>query len=302
MSSTVQIASSTTSLEEALRYCERLAKTHYENFNVGSWLLPRKLRQHVFNVYAYCRTVDDLGDEVEGDRLAQLDEWQEDLVRCYGGQPKHPVLVALQATIQRFDIPREPFLKLIEANRMDQRVHRFPTYTDLLHYCDHSANPVGHMVLYLFGSRDEERQKLADATCTALQLANFWQDVSRDLDMGRIYIPLEDMDRFGYTEDELRAKRYNDKFGELMAFEIDRVRQLFHEGLKLVDLVSDGLKVDLELFSRGGIKVLDAIEQSGYDVLSRRPALSSFDKARLFVPVLLKHQLRTLTKGLFNGR
>ena len=302
MTSTVQAASSTTSLEEALRYCEGLAKTHYENFTVGSWLLPRTLRQHVFNVYAYCRTVDDLGDEVEGDRLAQLDEWQRDLVRCYEGRPRHPVLVALQATIRRFDIPREPFLKLIEANRMDQRVPRFPAYTDLLYYCDHSANPVGHMVLYLFGYRDEKRQKLADATCTALQLANFWQDVSRDFDMGRIYIPLEDMERFGYTEDDLRAKRCNDKFRELMAFEVDRAGRLFQQGLKLVDLVSDGLKVDLELFSRGGMKVLDAIEQSGYDVLSRRPALTRFDKARLFVPVVVKHQLRTLTKGLFNGR
>ncbi len=302
MASTVQTVCSTVSLEEGLRYCERLARTHYENFTVGSWLLPRKLRQHFFNVYAYCRTVDDLGDEVEGDRLAQLDEWQQDLVRCYEGRPRHPALVALQTTIERFDMPREPFLKLIEANRMDQRLHIFPAYSDLLYYCDHSANPVGHMVLYLFGYRDVKRQQLADATCTALQLANFWQDVSRDFDMGRIYIPLEDMDCFGYTEEDLRAKRRNDRFRDLMAFEVYRARQLFRQGLELVDRVSDGLKVDLELFSRGGMKVLDAIEQSGYDVLSRRPALSGFDKARLFAPVLLKHRLRTLTKGLLHGR
>lgn len=296
-----QIAPQITSREEAFRYCERLARTHYENFTVGSWLLPRELRQHVFNIYAYCRSVDDLGDEVEGDRLAILDQWEEDLGRCYDGVPHHPVLLAVQATIEQFDIPLQPFVKLVEANRMDQRKKRFPTYSDLLHYCDHSANPVGHMVLYLFGYRDEERQRLADATCTALQLANFWQDVSRDLDMGRIYIPLEDMERFKYTEDDLQQRRFDGKFRILMAFEVERARGLFEEGLELVDLVTDNLRVDLELFSRGGMKVLDAIEKMEYDVFSRRPTLSRLEKARLLVPVLIKHRWRALRGRLGNG-
>ncbi|MFQ5934121.1 MAG: squalene synthase HpnC [Dehalococcoidia bacterium] len=291
-----QTISQITSRKEAFRYCERLARTHYENFTVGSWLLPRELRQHVFNVYAYCRSVDDLGDEAEGDRLALLDAWEKDLLRCFDGVPEQPVLLALQATIQRFDIPREPFLKLIEANRIDQQTNRVPTYADLLHYCEHSANPVGHMVLYLFGYRDMERQKLADATCTALQLANFWQDVSRDLDMGRIYIPLEDMERFGYTEGDLQRRRFNENFKQLMAFEVDRARNLFEEGLRLVDLVSDTLKVDLELFSLGGMKVLEAIEKIDYNVLSRRPTVSRLVKARLLVPLLIKYRWRALTR------
>ena len=288
--------------EEAFRYCERLARTHYENFTVGTWLLPKNLRGHVFNIYAYCHSVDDLGDEAVGDRLALLDDWEKDLRRCYDGTPEHPVLLALQATIEKYDIPIEPFLKLVEANRMDQTIKRHPNYDDLLHYCDHSANPVGHLVLYLFGYRDEERQKLADATCTALQLANFWQDVSRDMDMERIYIPLEDMEQFGYSESDLRRRLFNEQFKHLLAFEVERAGELFHEGLKLVDLVRDDLRVDLELFSRGGMKVLDSIEEINYNVLRQRPAISKLDKLRILVPVLIKHKWRSLTAKSGNSR
>ena len=291
-----------TTREEAFRYCERLARTHYENFTVGSWFLPRELRRHIYNIYAYCRSVDDLGDEAIGDRLALLDRWEEDLHRCFEGIPHHPALLALQATIERFDIPLEPFVKLVEANRMDQRIKRHPTYSDLLHYCDHSANPVGHLVLCLFDYRDQERQQLADATCTALQLTNFWQDVNRDLAMGRIYIPLEDMQRYGYSEADLQQRRLNDNFRQLMAFEVQRARALFKEGLKLVDMVCDTLKVDLELFSLGGMKVLDAIEKDRYDVLSHRPAISRLDKLRLLVPVLIKHRWRAFTNRSNSGR
>jgi squalene synthase HpnC len=298
----LQTAAPITTREEAFRYCEKLARAHYENFTVGSWLLPKDLKQHVYNVYAYCRSVDDLGDEAKGDRLDLLDRWEEDLRRCYDGVPRHPALLALQATIKQFDIPLQPFLKLVEANRMDQRAKRHPTYSDLLHYCDHSANPVGHLVLYLFGYRDEGRQKLADATCTALQLTNFWQDVNRDMAMGRIYIPLEDMERYGYSEADLKERRFNESFRRLMAFEVQRARALFREGLKLVGLVGDTLKVDLELFSLGGMKVLDAIEKNGYDVLSHRLTLSRLDKVRLLVPVLIKHRWRALTGGRNSGR
>jgi squalene synthase HpnC len=259
---------------EAYRLCIRLTRSHYENFTVASRFLPAGLLSHFAAVYAFCRFVDDLGDEAPGDRLQLLDRWQEELERCYGGAPRHPYLVALQQTIQAFDIPREPFLKLIEANRMDQRQRRYPTYPGLLHYCDHSANPVGHLVLYLLGYRDPERQRLADCTCTALQLANFWQDVRRDLAQGRVYVPLEEMARFGYTEEELQAGVCNEPFRRLMAFQVERTRDLFRQGMALVDLVEGKTKLDMKLITLGGLRVLAAIEARGYDVLSRRPVVT----------------------------
>ncbi|MCH7552709.1 MAG: squalene/phytoene synthase family protein [Chloroflexi bacterium] len=190
-------------IDEANAYCERLARSHYENFSVVSWAFPKRLRRSMYSVYAYCRYTDDLGDEAEGDRLSLIDAWEADLRRCYDGTPEQPILQALQQTIHQHDIPIEPFLDLIESERLDQRVKRHPTYEDLLHYCAHSAAPVGRMVLYVFGYRDQERQRLSDATCNALQLANFWQDVKRDHLAGRVYLPHEDMVLFGVTEQDL---------------------------------------------------------------------------------------------------
>jgi squalene synthase HpnC len=246
----------------------------------------------MYAVYAYCRGVDHLGDEAEGDRLALLDDWEAELRRCYEGSPQQPAFVALQETVRRFDIPTEPFRRLIEANRADQRVSRYRTYNDLLGYCENSANPVGRLVLYIFGYRDEERQMLSDATCTALQLTNFWQDVRRDLDKGRIYIPLEDMERFGYGEADLLAGRSDGRFRDLMAFQVQRTRELFRDGLALIPKVSGRLTLDLRLFSLGGLAVLDAIEGMGYDVLQRRPTLSRARKAWLVVRGLLPIRVR----------
>ena len=279
------------SVAEAYDRCERLARTHYENFTVGSRLLPGDKRRHFYAIYAFCRFVDNLGDEFEGDRLRALDYWEEEVEACFSGTPTHPYMVAVQDTIRLFDIPREPFLRLIEANRMDQRTKRYATYADLDHYCRHSANPVGRLVLYVCGHRDEERQRLSDFTCTALQLANFWQDVARDYAMGRIYIPREDMDRFGYTEEELAQGVVTDGFRRLMAFEVDRARDLFHQGLPLVDRVDGTLKLDIALFSKGGLSVLDNIERQGCDVLSRRPVVGRARKLRLLVSTLLKLKL-----------
>lgn len=275
------------SLAQAYAYCQRLATSQYENFTVASWLLPRALRPHVHAVYAYCRGVDDLGDEAEGDRLALLDDWEAELRRCFNGEAQQPAFVALQETIRRFDIPPEPFLRLIEANRMDQRVNRYRTFADLQAYCRNSANPVGHLVLYLFGYRDEERQQLSDATCTALQLTNFWQDVRRDLGKGRIYIPLEEMERFHYSEDDLLAGRFDGRLRDLMAFQVRRTRELFRSGLALIPRVRGRLRLDLRLFSLGGLAVLDAIEDNGYDVLNRRPKLSRARKSLLALRGLL---------------
>ena len=281
-----QLAGTPTS-EQAFAYCRKVALGHYENFSVVSWLLPRPLRPHMYAVYAYCRGVDDLGDEAEGDRLALLDDWEAELRRCYEGTPRDIRFVALQETIRTFDIPPEPFLRLIEANRRDQTVSRYRTFAELQEYCTYSANPAGHLVLYLFGYRDDERRRLSDATCTALQLANFWQDVSRDLEKGRIYIPLDDMERFGYSEAELLARRDNESFRRLIAFQVQRTRGLFREGLRLVPRVRGRLRLDLRLFSLGGLAVLDAIERMDYDVLSRRPTVSKARKAWLALRGLL---------------
>ena len=275
-------------VEEGYDRCEALAKTHYENFSIGSWLLPRSTRKHFYSIYAFCRFVDDLGDEFEGDRMRALDFWEQEIERCYSGAPTHPYMIALQETISTFDIPREPFEKLIVANRMDQIATRYPTYADLDFYCHHSANPVGHLVLYVCGYRDSERQRLSDFTCTALQLANFWQDVSRDYVMGRIYIPLEDMERFGYSEQELARAEATDAFRELMSYEVNRARDLFHSGLKLIDTLAGRIKLNVALFSLGGMKVLDAIERQRFDVLSRRPEVSKAAKTRLMASAVIR--------------
>jgi len=281
----------TKGLEEAHRYCARLARSHYENFTVGSLLLPRDKRRHVYAIYGFCRFVDDLGDEASGDRLELLQCWEEELTLCYSGTPHHPIMLALQETIRASDIPQEPFLKLIEANRMDQRQRRYATYQELLHYCDHSANPVGRLVLYLFDYRDAERQRLSDYTCTALQLANFWQDVARDYRKGRVYIPQEDMERFGYTEEELGRGVVNASFRRLMAFQVDRAQELFRRGMPLIDMVRGVVKLDVALFSAGGLEVLNSIRRQEYDVLSRRPALSRGRKAWLLVSTWLRMRL-----------
>ncbi len=271
------------SLEEAQQYCRRLARTHYENFSVATWFLPKRLRQDFFNVYAYCRISDDLGDEV-GDpaaALALLDEWQSELQACYQGTPRHPVFVALAETVRKFDIPQHEFSDLLIAFRQDQTVTRFESFADVLAYCQYSANPVGHLVLYLCGYRDAERQQLSDYTCTALQLANFWQDVTRDYAKGRIYLPLEDMRRFNVGEDDILCSRNTPAFCALMRFEVARAREWFERGLPLAGKVAKELAIDIELFSRGGQEILNAIERQDFTVLGRRPVISKPRKLAL---------------------
>ncbi len=275
---------------EAYAYCERLARSHYENFSVATFFLPKRLEQHFFNIYAYCRISDDLGDEV-GDveqSLALLEAWERELDACYDGTPRHPVFVALAGTVKEFNIPRQEFADLLTAFRRDQTITRFPTFNDVLDYCKYSANPVGHLVLYLGGYSDPERQKLSDSTCTALQLANFWQDVSVDWIKGRIYIPQEDMQRFGVSEDDIASGRATPQFIELMKFEVARAREWFENGLPLIKKISPDLALDIELFSRGGQEILNAIEKQGYDVLRSRPAISKPRKLWLVVRAALK--------------
>ncbi|HEX2172876.1 MAG TPA: squalene synthase HpnC [Dehalococcoidia bacterium] len=292
-----------TDLDAAYDRCAAITRRHTENFTVASWFLPRDKRRHFYAIYAYCRGVDDLGDEAAGDRLALLDEWERRLSSCYGPDaPSEPVFLALQATIRQLGIPPEPFLRLIEANRRDQWVNSYPTYADLLDYCTYSANPVGHLVLAVFGYRDARRRGLADHICTALQLTNFWQDVARDHAMGRIYLPLEDLDRFGYSPEDLAAGRVNDAFRRLMAFEVDRARLLFAAGAPLADVVGRDLRLDLRLFSLGGLAVLAAIERQGYDVLSRRPTIPTWRRAALVAQAFVETRLGKLPLAPRTGR
>ncbi|HEU5367107.1 MAG TPA: squalene synthase HpnC [Ktedonobacterales bacterium] len=349
----------TVSTEQAFAACQRLATTHYENFSVLSWFLPRALRPHFSSVYAFCRHTDDLGDEDmvdmvdlapreaqpqsqprlkrapqggkpppslseaphrdeggirlsprgaswlgeppgarfrrEGgvgaaERLARLDDWEADLRRCFIGAeaPEHPYLIALRETIRRFDLPAEPFLRLIEANRMDQRANRYPTYADVQRYCEHSANPVGRLVLMLYGYRDEERGRWSDAICTALQLTNFWQDVARDYHQrGRVYLPVEDMARFGYDEPALARGEATPAFRALMCFEVERARALFYAGLPLLEHLRGMPGRAVALFALGGLEILAAMERRDYDIFTRRPTLSSRRKLWLMARVAL---------------
>ncbi len=278
---------------EAQRYTRWLATHHYENFTVVSWLLPRRLHQHFYNLYAYCRWADDLGDEVPGPAraLQLLAWWEEELRACYAGQPSHPVFVALAPTVREFDVPIQPFLDLLTAFRKDQTVHRYATWEDVLGYCRHSANPVGRLVLYLCGYRDAESQQLSDYTCTALQLANFWQDVARDLEKDRIYIPLDALAAHGLSAADIVARRFDARYVALMKDLLGRTRGLFAAGLPLVARVAPELRTDVELFSRGGLAVLDAIEAIGYNTLEQRPALSRAMQARLLGRALLSRLL-----------
>jgi squalene synthase HpnC len=274
--------------EEARRYTRWLATHHYENFHVVTFLLPRRLRQDFYNVYAFCRWADDLGDEV-GDveeSLRLLGWWRGELDAMYAGETRHPVFVALAESVARHNLPKEPFVDLIRAFVQDQTVTRYNDWDEVFDYCQHSANPVGRLVLYLCGYRDPERQSLSDATCTALQLANFWQDIPVDLKKGRIYIPLDAMERYGYSEEDLIAGRESPAFRAVMREIVGIARGLFQRGLPLARMVDRKLALDIDLFSRGGMLVLDKIEAQDYNVLLRRPSVTRAQRAWLLVGTL----------------
>ncbi len=278
------------SASEAERYTRWLATHHYENFKVVSWLLPKELHQHFYNVYAYCRWSDDLGDEVADSAraLQLLDAWEDELRLIYAEEagPSHPVLIALRETIRAKKIPVDPFSDLLRAFRRDQVVKRYANWAEVYDYCVYSANPVGRLVLYLCDYRDAARQRMSDATCTALQLANFWQDVSRDLEKGRIYIPLDELAAQGLSEAEIVGKKFDRRYVALMKNLIVRTRELFAEGRPLAGTVKPFLRTDLEMFTRGGLAILGAIEASGYNTLQHRPAVGKLTQAKLLVQTL----------------
>ncbi len=286
-------------LDEARAWCQHLAETHYENFHVATWFLPKALRPHFHAIYAYCRVSDDLGDEVgsTAEALALLEQWGEELDACYAGHARHPVFVALAETIRTCSIPKEPFADLLTAFRQDQTVTRYATMEDVLGYCRYSANPVGRLVLYACGEADEEKFRLSDATCSALQLANFWQDVREDYARGRVYLPQKDMAFFHVSDTNIAEGIATPEFRALLHCEVNHARELFEQGLPLIGMVNRDLALDLDLFSRGGLEILRAIEQRDYDVLSARPAISKATKAGLAMRAVTAKLLPFLSLG-----
>lgn len=270
--------------EEAFAHCRHIAREHYENFPVASYLLPRDRRPYVASIYAFARAADDIADEgtlPPSERLRLLDDWEDKLAACYRGEAEHPVFIALRSTIEATGVPQHLFIALLQAFRMDVVKQRYSTYDDLMNYCAKSANPVGRIVLHLFGAADETTVPLSDHLCTALQLTNFWQDVAGDAGKGRIYIPLEDFPRFGYTEEDLKSRNADDRFRALMRFQIDRTGRLFNAGAALIAKTRGRLRSELAATLWGGRAILDAIERNGYDALGSRPTLSAADKVAM---------------------
>jgi squalene synthase HpnC len=263
----------------AYAWCAKLAHSHYENFTIASWFMPRQMRRHVHAIYAYARIADDFADEEHS--LARLDEWQHELELAYSGAPHHPVMVAVADTAWRYSIPPEPFMDLLEAFRRDVNFQGFDTMAELLGYARYSANPVGRLVLYLFGFGDPERQRLSDLICTGLQLANFWQDVAVDLAKGRIYFPRDDMEAYSVSIQDLRDGRVTAGFIDLMRHEILLSREMLLAGAAMSTLVGRALRRDILMFAGGGLAILRAIERAGYDVFRARPRLSRLDYVKL---------------------
>jgi squalene synthase HpnC len=272
-----------------LQFCEKLARKHYENFPVASLLTPREKRPYVYAIYSFARIADDFADEPgfsTAERVDSLVEWEEQLVEAYRGQAHHPVFIALREAVDRFEMPMELFQALLKAFRSDVTTSRYETFDDVLDYCSNSANPVGRLVLLLYNYRSESLMELSDSVCSALQLTNFWQDVSVDLKKDRVYIPLEDIREFGYSEEELFQHRHSQAFKDLMCYQVDRTRELFREGRPLLQEVGKDLRLELRLTWNGGMQILRKIERSDYNVFAKRPTLSLFDKALLLISSL----------------
>ncbi len=299
-----QTGDTVTPLPAARDYCARLTRTHYENFSVVTWLTPQALRPAFEAIYAFCRWSDDLGDEV-GDRdraSALLSWWRGELRRVFDGTPGHPVMVALEPIVREYGIPIRPFEALISAFEQDQRIQRYESFDEVLDYCARSANPVGELILYLGRVHSPVNVRLSDATCTGLQLANFWQDVARDFDIGRIYLPLEDLRRFGVEESDVAAHRATPAFRQLLAFEVDRARGFLLEGWPLARRMPGKLAVDVDLFTRGGLAILDRIAAQDYDVLTSRPEVGKAAKFGLLGRSILGALGRTLAGTARSGQ
>ncbi|HWC76457.1 MAG TPA: squalene synthase HpnC [Blastocatellia bacterium] len=297
------LASTTTgrqwTIESSYEFCERLAKSHYENFPVGSLLIPARLRKHVYAIYAFARTADDLADEGyekgldEESRLASLAQWREMLETSSSGEASHPIFVALRETRSKFKLPLDLFEDLLSAFEQDVTTRRYQRFDQLLDYCRRSANPIGRLILLLFGNDDEGMNRRSDDICTGLQLTNHWQDVAVDLDKDRIYLPEEDMRRFGVTVEDLKSRRISDRYRELLEFEVKRTHALFNRGKPLCVQVNGRLGLELRTIWLAGTRILERIESAGYDTLTRRPVISTLDKISILISALSR-------KGFWN--
>jgi len=278
----------------AFAHCEALARTHYENFPVASLAVPRSIRRYVAAVYAFARTADDFADEGDrepAERIRLLDEWNAMLDRAYEGHAEHPVFIAVMAAARETELPKALLADLLRAFRMDVTVHRYATFDDLLSYCRFSANPVGRLVLHLFGVTRGDAGQPSDAICTGLQLANFWQDFATDWSRGRLYVPLDDLASFGYTEQDIRQKVSDERFRGLMQLEVERARKFLRSGAPLLGMVSGRLRLELSATIRGGLAILDRIAAMDYDVMEDRPHLTNADKARALWGAIVQSRL-----------
>ncbi len=291
MNAATHLTGNAPDIPSAYEACRRLANSSYENFNVGSRFVRRQIRPHFYSIYAFCRLVDDLGDEVEGDRLGLLDRWDEELMLCYDGEPNLVWFQALQHTIREFDIPPKPFQRLIEANRRDQRYTEYEDFEALKEYCTYSATPVGHLVLYVVGRYSNQTAALSDQTCIALQLANFWQDVVRDFAKGRVYIPKADLAHYGVDVSTIRDRTPTDAFRELMKFQVERTREMFKVGNELYGHLRRDFKLEFAAITAGGLSVLDSIEGLDYDTLTVRPTVTRSRKLRIMASIIARKTL-----------
>lgn len=268
---------------ESYEFCRRLTVSHYENFPVGSLLIPKHLRPHVHAIYSFARVSDDFADEADykGKRMDLLNEWERMLINCYEGKAEHPIFIALGETVKTIDLPIELFQGLLKAFKMDVTVSRYEDFDQVLGYCRYSANPVGRLILHLFDYRDEELFHLSDCICTALQLANFWQDVTIDLKKDRSYIPKNEMKRENYTEADLFAHVYDERFVRLMEPLVKRTWRLFNEGCPLVERVKWPLNAELRFTWLGGTTILHRVMQNEFNVFEYRPKLSKWDFLKL---------------------
>jgi len=269
-------------VEAAYAYCSRLTRSHYENFPVGSFLMPKALQPAVHSLYAFMRTADDFSDEQrrpgdEAERSAYLASWDQMLDACEKGQAQHPIFIALRETLRRYRLPVQWLHDLLTAFKMDVTVRRYPTYLHLMNYCRYSANPVGRLILTLFGYRSEDLYQLSDAICTGLQLANHWQDVAIDLEKDRIYLPLDDLKRFDVSVAALERRVCSPAFQELLRFQVQRTRELFTRGESLPRRVRGRLSWELRMTWEGGTRILDKVEAVDYDVFAHRPTVTKFD-------------------------
>jgi squalene synthase HpnC len=284
----------TWSVAESYAYCETLARSHYENFPVGSVLVPKRLRNYFYSIYAFARTSDDFADEGYGEgyseqeRLSLLDEWRVMLKNAFAHRARHPIFIALADTQAKFNLPIELFEDLLSAFSQDVVKTRYANFAELLDYCRRSANPIGRLILLLFGHREEAKHRQSDAICTGLQLANHWQDIEIDLGKDRVYLPEEDLQRFGLSLQSLLEKRVSPEFQRLMEFEVARARDFFQSGKPLCTSVKGRLGIELRVVWSGGSRILDGIEENAFDVFTRRPVISKRDKLSILFKALRK--------------